>query len=36
MHRETAEQHHLEWVTPGHPLFEAVRRHAFQLAQEEF
>ena len=25
--RETAERHALEWVTPGHPLFEAVRRH---------
>jgi len=25
--RETAENNHLEWVTPGHPLFEAVRRH---------
>ena len=25
--RETAEKHALEWVTPGHPLFEAVRRH---------
>ena len=24
--RETAERHHLEWVTPGHPLFEALRR----------
>jgi superfamily II DNA or RNA helicase len=35
-HRETADEHHLEWVTPGHPLFEAVRRHAFQLAQGDF
>ena len=35
-HRETAEEHHLEWVTPGHPLFEAVRRHAFHLAQADF
>ncbi|MEW6669727.1 MAG: C-terminal helicase domain-containing protein [Thermodesulfobacteriota bacterium] len=26
--RDTAEEDHLEWVTPGHPLFEAVRRHA--------
>jgi len=25
--RETAEKHNLEWVTPGHPLFEAIRRH---------
>ena len=29
-------RNNLEWVTPGHPLFEAVRRHAFQLAQEDF
>lgn len=34
--RETAEKNNLEWVTPGHPLFEAIRRHAFQLAQEPF
>ena len=25
--RETAETENLEWVTPGHPLFEAIRRH---------
>lgn len=25
--RDTAEQNNLEWVTPGHPLFEAMRRH---------
>jgi superfamily II DNA or RNA helicase len=25
--REAAETHSLEWVTPGHPLFEAIRRH---------
>ncbi len=25
--RDTARNHSLEWVTPGHPLFEAVRRH---------
>ena len=25
--RETAETNNLEWVTPGHPLFEAIRRH---------
>jgi len=35
-HRETAEEHNLEWVTPGHPLFEAVRRHTLHLAQEHF
>jgi superfamily II DNA or RNA helicase len=25
--RDTAESEKLEWVTPGHPLFEAIRRH---------
>ena len=30
--RDTAETHHLEWVTPGHPLFEAVRRHTYTSA----
>lgn len=30
--RETAERRNLEWVTPGHPLFEAVRRHICHLA----
>ena len=30
-HRETADENNLEWVTPGHPLFEAVRRHTFHL-----
>src|SRR3989442_1586127 len=25
--REAAETNSLEWVTPGHPLFEAIRRH---------
>jgi superfamily II DNA/RNA helicase len=34
--RETADEHNLEWVTPGHPLFESVRRHTFNLAQEAF
>ncbi|NGO39566.1 DUF3883 domain-containing protein [Limisphaera ngatamarikiensis] len=32
--RETAETQNLEWVTPGHPLFEAVRRHTCNLAGE--
>ena len=31
--RETAETRNLEWVTPGHPLFEAVRRHTLDEAQ---
>lgn len=32
--RETAEKNSLEWVTPGHPLFEALRRHALEAARE--
>ena len=35
-HRETADTNNLEWVTPGHPLFEAVRRHTFHSSQEDF
>jgi superfamily II DNA or RNA helicase len=34
--RETAESHNLEWVTPGHPLFEAVRRHTYAKALQAF
>jgi superfamily II DNA or RNA helicase len=34
--RDTADKHNLEWVTPGHPLFEAVRRHASTLARDAF
>ena len=30
--RDTARKHTLEWVTPGHPLFEAVRRLAREQA----
>lgn len=30
--REAAETNKLEWVTPGHPLFESIRRHTFALA----
>jgi superfamily II DNA or RNA helicase len=30
--RETAEMNNLEWVTPGHPLFEAIRRHTHAAA----
>jgi superfamily II DNA or RNA helicase len=30
--REAAETEKLEWVTPGHPLFEAIRRHTHALA----
>ncbi len=34
--RETADAQHLEWVTPGHPLFEALRRHALETARPHF
>jgi superfamily II DNA or RNA helicase len=34
--RETAENNNLEWITPGHPLFEAIRRHVSHIAQESF
>lgn len=32
--RKTADEHNLEWITPGHPLFEALRRCTLELAQE--
>jgi len=32
--RQMAETKNLEWVTPGHPLFESLRRHTFSQAQE--
>jgi superfamily II DNA or RNA helicase len=32
--RKIAEEHNLEWVTPGHPLFEALRRTALDNARE--
>ncbi|MBM3127634.1 MAG: DUF3883 domain-containing protein [Chloroflexi bacterium] len=34
--RAAADEHHLEWVTPGHPLFEALRRNTLDLARETF
>jgi superfamily II DNA or RNA helicase len=34
--RETAETQRLEWVTPGHPLFEALRRHALDQSRPHF
>ncbi len=34
--RETAEKHNLEWVTPGHPLFEALRRRSLDRGLEAF
>ncbi|MGH2524179.1 MAG: DUF3883 domain-containing protein, partial [Anaerolineales bacterium] len=32
---ETLDQPFLEWITPGHPLFEAVREAAWELAQND-
>ena len=34
--RATADSQNFEWVTPGHPLFEAVRLQVLQLGQECF
>ncbi len=34
--RTAAEKYNLEWVTPGHSLFEALRRHALDAGQEAF
>ncbi len=34
--RQIADAHNLEWVTPGHPLFESLRRHTLELAREPF
>ncbi len=34
--RDTAEKRNLEWVTPGHPFFEAMRRHTSAKAVEAF
>ena len=34
--RETAEENNLEWVTPGHPLFEALRRHGLDAGRQAF
>ena len=34
--RTTAEERNLEWVTPGHPLFEALRRHSLELGRDVF
>ncbi|MBN1125973.1 MAG: DUF3883 domain-containing protein [Sedimentisphaerales bacterium] len=34
--REIAEKNNLEWVTPGHPLFESIRRHTFESGRESF
>jgi hypothetical protein len=32
--RDAATEHKLEWVTPGHPLFEALRRHAWHESSD--
>ena len=32
--RDTAERNNLEWVTPGHPLFEALRRHCVETSRD--
>jgi len=32
--RHTAEKNNIEWVHPGHPLFEALRRSAFDHGQD--
>lgn len=34
--RETAEVKSIEWVTPGHPFYEAMRRHAWGQARDVF
>ena len=34
--RDAADEHNLEWVTPGHPLFESLRRHGLDLARDAF
>ncbi len=34
--RKTAETNNLEWVTPGHPLFEAIRWHIYEQARDVF
>ncbi|MBM3300806.1 MAG: helicase, partial [Deltaproteobacteria bacterium] len=34
--RDTAESYNLEWVTPGHPLFESIRRHTHAQATDIF
>ena len=34
--REAAEENNLEWVTPGHPLFESLRRHSLELGRDAF
>ena len=34
--RDTADENNLEWITPGHPLFEALRRYNLDASQDSF
>lgn len=34
--RDVSERHNLEWVTPGHPLFESLRRHCWDTSLDNF
>ena len=34
--RDTAQKYHLKWVTPGDPLFDALRRYSLAQAQPAF
>lgn len=34
--RDAAEENSFEWVMPGHPLFEALRRHSLKLRRDAF
>ena len=34
--RDTADEQNLEWVTPGHPLFEALRRNSLDTSRDAF
>lgn len=34
--REVAEKNNLEWVTPGHPLFESLRLHTLNISRDVF
>ena len=34
--REVAEKNNLEWVTPGHSFFEALRRHSLNISRDDF
>ena len=34
--RDTADENNLEWITPGHPLFEALRRYNLDASRDSF